>query len=95
MDIVLGWLVLSGIVSILAARRGRSGSGFLILSILLLPLIGFLVLLASRDLAREARDAEIREQESIRQKQAFEAMTAQPLQGSVADELIKLKRLTE
>ena len=95
MEIVLGWLVLSAIVAVLALRRGRSGSGFLILSLLLSPLIGFLVMLVSRDLAREAREAEVREMESMRQAQLMQAVSSQAVASSVADEIAKLKKLAD
>lgn len=43
---ILGWLVLSCLVANLAFQRGRNAAGFFVLSLLLSPLVGFLVVLA-------------------------------------------------
>lgn len=45
MDILIWWLVLSGVVAAVAAAAGRGAGGYLLLSLVLSPLIGFLVLL--------------------------------------------------
>lgn len=45
MELVIGWLVFSVLVALLAVRRGRSGVGWLFVAALLSPLIGVLMLL--------------------------------------------------
>lgn len=45
MTVILGWLIFSILVGVLASTRGRSGFGFFLLSLLLSPLIGFIVVL--------------------------------------------------
>jgi len=46
MELVLGWLLFSILVAVLAARRGRSGLGWFVISALLSPLFaGLLVLI--------------------------------------------------
>jgi hypothetical protein len=46
--IVIIWLVLCGAVGAYAGNKGRSGVGALFLSLLLTPLVGFVVVLAMR-----------------------------------------------
>jgi len=49
MELVIGWVVFSVIVAIIAANRGRSGFGWFVLSLLLSPLLmGILVLALGR-----------------------------------------------
>lgn len=45
MEILIGWLVLSGIVGLIASGRNRSFIGWTLLSLLLSPLIGLVILL--------------------------------------------------
>lgn len=45
MEIFIFWLFLSIVVGIIASNKGRSGFGFFMLSVLLSPLIGFIVAL--------------------------------------------------
>jgi Zn-dependent protease with chaperone function len=54
MFIVIGWIVLAAIVGALAAGRGQSGWGMFFVSLLLSPLIGFLIVLAMKDRKAEA-----------------------------------------
>lgn len=44
MDFLLIWFVLAVVLGIVAAAAGRSGFGYFLLSLVLSPLIGFLVL---------------------------------------------------
>ena len=46
MEYVFLWLALSFVVAIYAARRGRSGSGWFILSVLISPLLAGLLCVA-------------------------------------------------
>ena len=54
MFIVIGWIVLAAIVGALAAGKGGSGWGLFFASLLLSPLIGFLIVLAMKDRKAEA-----------------------------------------
>ena len=95
----------------LASSRGRSFLGYFLLSIVLSPLIGLIVVLVVRDLAAEAqredlrrRDEETRERERNRdhQKQLEEirvlSQAKPPAEApvrSIADEIEKLGTLKE
>jgi hypothetical protein len=46
------WFVLAVAVGILANSRGRSGFGWFLLAVLLTPLLGFILVLASKDLSK-------------------------------------------
>ena len=54
MLIAIGWIVLAAIVGALAAGKGGSGWGLFFASLLLSPLIGFLIVLAMKDRKAEA-----------------------------------------
>jgi hypothetical protein len=45
MEFFLAWLVLAVVVGIVASNRGRSGFGYFLLSLILSPLIGLIILL--------------------------------------------------
>ena len=45
MEIVFLWFILAALVGWYAAKRGRTGVGYFLLSLLLSPLIGFLIVL--------------------------------------------------
>jgi hypothetical protein len=53
MEIVVWWLMLSVVVGVIAAARGRSGVGYFLLAVVLTPLIGLLLaaLLPSKNAA--------------------------------------------
>jgi hypothetical protein len=53
MEIFLFWFILSLIVGAQASAKGRSGFGFFLLSMILSPLIGFLIALISKDLSND------------------------------------------
>lgn len=57
MDLVIGWLVLSVVVGVVAAIRGRSFFGGFLVSLFFSPLIGLIVVLVSKtgeQLSRES-----------------------------------------
>jgi hypothetical protein len=50
MEIFFFWLILAILVGVFASKRGRSGFGWFLLSVLLSPLICFLIVLCLADL---------------------------------------------
>ena len=50
MAIIVGWILLSFVVAVLASNRGRTAFGWFFLSLLISPLIAGLLLLASKNL---------------------------------------------
>ena len=66
------WLGFSAAVASYASNRGRSGIGWMIFSLLLSPLLGFLFVAASPNLQLEA---EKREQEAQRRKELENSKT--------------------
>lgn len=97
MEIVVLWLILAIAVGALANSRGRSGVGFFLLSAILSPLLGLIVVLVMSDLtAVEKKDRE-RQAEHEKHLESIKAI-AQPRGGgtsSLADELSKLAELKE
>ena len=49
MELAITWLLFSGVVAFIASNRGRSGIGFFLLSAILSPLIGLIVVLATKN----------------------------------------------
>lgn len=47
MEILIGWVILSAIVGWLATTKGRSFAGWMLLSLLVSPLFGLLVLVVA------------------------------------------------
>ena len=47
------WLVLSLIPAVMASKRGRSGGGWFVISLLISPLLGTIIVLAIRDLSKK------------------------------------------
>ena len=101
MDYILGWLILSGLVAYIANLRGRLPIDYFFLSLLLSPLIGFIILFAKSNLTEEAknnriqREAQDRNIELITRTQesknpALEQVSSVLL---VADEIEKLSNL--
>lgn len=66
MEIFVGWLIFAALVGVFANSRGRSGFGFFLLSALLSPLVGFIIVLVIKDLNKEAEVAEQRRREEER-----------------------------
>ncbi|NKI96644.1 SHOCT domain-containing protein [Rhizobacter sp. SG703] len=110
MEVVIGWLVLSVGVGLLADSRGRSGFGFFLLSFVLSPLIGLIAVLVTKNLKQVAQDAAQaafdRQREHERQVASINAIAksvAPPVAApasaappvSVADELEKLASLRD
>ena len=42
MELFIIWLFLSGVAAVIASKKGRSGIGFFLLSIILSPLVGII-----------------------------------------------------
>lgn len=68
MEIFILWLVFAGLVGALASSRGRSGFGFFLLSVLLSPLVGLVIVLVIRNLAEDERRDEERRREEQRKE---------------------------
>lgn len=68
MEIFILWLVFAGLVGALASSRGRSGFGFFLLSALLSPLVGLVIVLVIRNLAEDQRRDEERRREEHRKE---------------------------
>ena len=92
MEIFAVWLVFCVLVAVLAAARGRSVFGFFVLSFLLSPLIGLVVLLIVQNLAEEERQRDVRSQDQKLHASTIGA-AAQLSRVSVADEIKKLADL--
>ncbi len=106
MELFLGWLIFSGVVAYIASSRGRLALDYFLLSALLSPLVGLIVLITKSNLVEEARKTRIRRED---QDQHIEALkSAQTLGASVeasgqrtgssqlvADELEKLANLRD
>ncbi len=70
MEIVFGWLMLALLVGLLANSRGRSGFGYFLLSTVLSPLLGVIILLVVPNLAlQEKQDQQRRAEEAERDRQ--------------------------
>ena len=54
------WIILAIMIGAFADSRGRSGFGYFLLSAIFSPLLGLIILLCTRDLAKEAGEAEFR-----------------------------------
>lgn len=68
MEIFTGWLVLSALVGWLAYARGRTFIGFFLVSVLLSPLLGLIIVLVLRDWAAEDREERRRKEDAARQE---------------------------
>ncbi len=86
MGIVLVWLALAVLVAFFADSRGRSGFGFFLVSVLLSPIIGFVIVLVMPDLhkvaaetaakkAADERHEQLRREEHERQLEAIRAIS--------------------
>ena len=102
MEIVFFWLLFAGAVGIFAASRGRSGSGFFLLSVVLSPLLGFLIVMLTPNLATANDIEQQRREEHERQIEAIRSLANSAAPGaaavappSVADEIQKLAALRD
>jgi hypothetical protein len=63
MEILIAWIIFAGLVWIIADVRGRIGFGYFVLSLLLSPLIGLILVLClpnkTRQRAEEQRHREL------------------------------------
>ena len=87
MELVIVWLLLAGGIGFLADSRGRSGFGFFLLSALLSPLLGLIVVLVvsnlkeveaqeHRRIADERTKERVRREEHERQLESIKAIAA-------------------
>lgn len=95
MDFILGWLVLAGVVAYIASTRGRLALDYFLLSAVLSPLVGLVILLTKRNLAEEARKTRLRLEEQERLAEASPKADAAASSRLVADELAKLAELRD
>lgn len=98
------WFGLAAGVGFLADSRGRSGFGFFLLSAVLSPLLGLIIVLVMSNTRLDEAKAEDQRREHERQLESIRAIAAPAAQSanqaaaaatSVADELIKLGQLKE
>lgn len=106
MELFIGWIILSGVVAYIASSRGRLALDYFLISALLSPLIGLIILLTKSNLAEEMRRTRIRREDQDRHieelksaqtlgppaRAAGERTDSSPL---VADELEKLANLRD
>lgn len=59
MELLLIWIPASIAIGVYAARKGRSGFGVFLLSVLLSPIVGLLVAVAMKDKVAERRHQEL------------------------------------
>ncbi len=64
MEIFIFWLFFSIIGGVIASRKGRSGIGFFLLSVILSPLIGIIAALVARPNIAKVEEAEIQSGQS-------------------------------
>lgn len=65
MSVLIIWCVMAVLVGIAADRRGRSGLGWSLLSLLISPLLAILFLLVMRNIAAEEERRRIEERRHI------------------------------
>ena len=102
------WIILAIGVGYLANSRGRSGLGFFLFSLLLSPLIGFVIVLIMSNLVEEEAKERLRRRDHERHLESIRAIASakdsnvkvEPAPKnqasiSVTDELIKLAELRD
>lgn len=110
-EVIVGWLILGALVGAWAQSRGRSFFGFMAVSVLLSPLVGFVVVAAlsnkvedDKRRAQQVQDQIERENERRmeheRQLEQLRAMTTAAQRGaapaaSVAEEIARLADLKD
>lgn len=105
MGFFFGWLIFSGVVAYIASSRGRLAFDYFLLSVLLSPLVGLVILLTKPNLVEESKKTRLRREEQERQIEALrsaqgpgaqdDALRLDPAASGrlVADELEKLANL--
>lgn len=106
--ILIIWLLLCVGVGVIADSRGRSGFGYFLLSVVLSPLIGLIVVLVTEDLTKKAAQEQQAERDHARRIEEVRAIAAKPAAAvppaaataptrpdSIADELTKLAALRD
>ncbi len=86
MGFFFGWLIFSGVVAYIASSRGRLAFDYFLISVLLSPLIGLVILLTKPNLTEEAKKTRLR-----REDQDWQIDAMKSTQGSAGhDEVSKL-----
>lgn len=85
----LGWIVCSFAVAVFAANRGRNSGGWILVALLTSPLIAFVILLATPDLAAQQRERE----ESARASDRAREVESRLVQG--ADIALRFEKLRQ
>lgn len=96
--LLLIWILLAMVVGGMADSRGRSPIGFFLLSALLSPLLGLIVLLVMRNLRDEERAEAQRRHDQAAQLESIRALATPHSTtpgASLADELQKLAALRD
>lgn len=75
-------IVFDILVGVLAASRGRNGIGFFLLALLISPLIALIVVLCSRNYAKEDREKAEKDEAERRHQETLAAIMAS---GKVTD----------
>lgn len=100
MGLFFGWMLLAVLVGFFADSRGRSGFGFFLVSMLLSPIIGLVIVLVMPNKIQEEKIAEQRREDHELQLASINAIASRANaatedQLSVADKLIKLGELRD
>lgn len=97
MEIIFVWLFFASLVGIFANSRDRSFIGFFALSIILSPVLGFIIVLVMPNKAEEKAKDLRRREEHEQQLESIRAISraggASQAPSSVADEIAKLAAL--
>lgn len=103
MEVVIVWILFALGVGALAASRGRSFFGFFLLSVVMSPLLGLIIVLVTANLANDAKADALRAEadrkeherriEEIRALQPHGTPAPTATRSSTADELRKLADL--
>lgn len=94
MEIVIFWIILSLFVGALGSSRNIGFAGAFFLSLLLSPVIGFIITIVSKDKEEEKRKAEmlINQQQ---QTQVLQQTLSKGNQQNLTDELERISKLKE
>jgi hypothetical protein len=100
MEFLFIWVLLAAGVGWLASSRGRSGFGFFLLSALLSPLLGLIIVLVVQNKNEEAEKERLRREDHERQLESIRAVASKANEAttpgrSVTDELAKLAELRD